>query len=363
MDAYGKCIKPRKPAVTINCRPGAGRKLEGAQQEVPSGRKRVSNLAESEPTDLYHSIKRQRDDPRMPSEEVGTSEEIERLLQASRYWALGDEPGWEGKEEAWIRFFSSVMTVASYLEPTGSILSVGPGSARYGVHMHRCGYRVAFTGLSEEHLRSTRGQVESPDDSYITDTREAEPEDLGDLVAGLRSLDEAAFDAALAFGVYYRLRDEQELALLSAGIRRVLKPGGIIAVELRPEPARVLELLRGMGPGSATDTWARLDGLMSLEQTTQPDGAEDREWRLARVADIPALLGGVGFEEQEITASEGIASWLPASTWEGAWSQGRRAFDRLLSLISTASDEPDVVGLSKHALYIGEKTEQPVGRD
>ncbi len=280
---------------------------------------------------------------------------LEYLARTFRYWGLYEEPDAQGKESLWVRFFRNVLTVNSYLNTAGRILSLGPSSARYGAHLETGGYGVTFVGIDDARLQQVRESTEAAGGSYVDDEEDPEPPDLYKLIEEIGDLPGGYYDMVLAFGLFDRMTREEERQTLSEGIRRVLKPDALLVAEFIPRAAFVMEALLeprnrvlSDGPCSLASVWH--SGV--LEHVS---GAHVGYY-FAQVGEISSFFERAGFREEEVCASDGIASWLPRSVWTEVRGRGREAMDEVLGIIADAGEDDSTLGLSKHVLYVGRKT-------
>jgi ubiquinone/menaquinone biosynthesis C-methylase UbiE len=179
----------------------------------------------------------------------------------------------------------------------GDLLDVPCGFGRHAVPLARAGYRVTGVDRSQALLDEARRRAggERWPKLVRADYREL-------------SLPDESFDAALnLFSSLGYLGDEDDTKVL-AEIRRVLRPGGRLVIEIMHRDALVLGFRDNgwhmVGEGRLLLEQRTFDPVAGVAQTTQtlvePSGERDsRTWslRVYTATELVAMLGRAGFEE------------------------------------------------------------------
>lgn len=245
-------------------------------------------------------------------------------------------------EEHQLEFDLTWRFLAAYLPPQGEILEIGAGTGRYTLGLVQRGYSVTAVDLSEENLKACR--------AYLAQAgfQERVQYILGD-ARYLKDVPEKEFDAVLMMGPLYHLvhQSDRQMALKQAFTH--LRPGGVIF------SAFICRY------GIWGDTLKNLPKLIEYKEEVRSvltRGRDPEDWPkggfrgyFATVAEIAPLHTALGFETLKVLGVEpGISA--DDESYNKLEGVRRKLF---LDLFFEISDEPSIVGASRHLLYIGMK--------
>jgi len=245
-------------------------------------------------------------------------------------------------EEHQLEFDLTWRFLEAYLPPKGKILEIGAGTGRYTLGLVQRGYTVTAVDISEENLKLSK--------SSLTHAGFAEKAHfvLGD-ARYLIGVPEKEFDAVLMMGPLYHLVEESDRQMAVREAHARLRPGGVIfsafisrlgiwgdllknVPELIEEQEEVRSVLsRGRDP----ESWPR-GGFRAY---------------FATVAEIAPLHESSGFETLKVVGVEPCIS-ADDESYNNLTGEWRKLF---LDLFYEISDEPSIIGASRHLLYIGRK--------
>jgi ubiquinone/menaquinone biosynthesis C-methylase UbiE len=219
------------------------------------------------------------------------------------------------------------------------VLDVGGGPGAYATWLAGRGYEVHLLDPVELHVEQARGHA-----GVAT-------AEVGD--ARALPFADASADAALLLGPLYHLVDTDDRLLTLAEARRVLRPGGVLAVAAISRFAATIDgLLKGYMADSDFERIAERD----LEDGRHLNRARNPRWFTTAYFHLPDDLARevreAGFELSGLLAVEGVGGWL---TNVDEWLDHPDRRGALLRAIGRVESEPSLLGASAHILAIGVK--------
>ncbi len=248
-----------------------------------------------------------------------------------------------------LEFIMTFYYLRKYLPPPPSyILDCGCGSGNYSVVLAGMGYNVALVDISERLLSIAKEKfVRTRRMHRVTHIVKASSRDLS-------MFEDDMFDAVLCFGPLYHLPYEEDQIAAVRELRRVLKSGGILFVSaisyygvlktivMRYDEELILESHRELfEKGIHLSRWHdyRLDVF--------PDA---KFWK---PSELCSFMEKHGFITLEMAACEGVFSHLREHVNRVA--KDKRKWRRILEIAIETSNEPSIIGVSEHFIWIGKK--------
>jgi len=229
-----------------------------------------------------------------------------------------------------------------WLPPAGNILEIGAATGRYTLGLARKGYAVTAVDISQALLDKCRAiLVEAGLGDKVTYA-----------VADARDLTKVAgesFDAVLLMGPLYHLVDETDrLAALREAYQH-LKPGSRIFSAFISRLGIMGELIR------RTPEWienqAEVRSILALGRDPEHQPKGGFRGYFAQVSEIAPLHEAAGFETILLA---GVEPGISADDESYNCLEGERRC-LWLDLLYEISNEPSIIGASRHLLYIGQK--------
>jgi ubiquinone/menaquinone biosynthesis C-methylase UbiE len=225
------------------------------------------------------------------------------------------------------------------------VLDVGGGPGAYAVRLARAGYKVHLVDPVELHVAQAREASAAQPDAPLA----------GAEIADARGLDapDASVDAVLLLGPLYHLPDAGDRRRALSEARRVLRPGGVVAVAGISRFASSIDgLVKGHLREEAFERIVEADLREGVH--CNPDPIARPEWFTTaffhRPDELAEEVRAAGFALDAVVAIEGIGAFLPDA---GEWLDDPVLRGRLMRAISRVEAEPALVGASPHLLAIG----------
>lgn len=239
--------------------------------------------------------------------------------------------------------------IKKYLPLTAEILDNGAGPGKYSMRLANEGYKITLTDLTPKLVDIAKEKAhelkleDNFNGFYSTDAR------------NLPMLKDEQFDAVLMLGPLYHLQKEAERIQAVKELYRVTKKDGIVFVAFMPRVRHMLTSL--LHP----ENWKPNNQMDNIEQFAQ-DGCfnHEDEGRFTgayyfNVEDIKPFMKAHGFESLELIGSN-IGAQLSNENWNYWRDKGEREFEKVIQLLTEKANDPHLLGISSHLLYIGKKT-------
>ena len=238
--------------------------------------------------------------------------------------------------------------LSKYLKPKSRILDIGGGPGRYAMWLAKHGHRVVLADLSPELLKIARVKIdEAGVSANVEEIIEADACDLS-------HWKDDSFDAVLSLGPFYHLPEACDREKALSELRRVLKPQGVAFVALIPRYSflrHALEVPDLRHHLNQPEFVSRV-----LEQgvfVNDMPGRFTNGWGV-RPEEVPAFFAQRGFTMQTLLAAEGVVGDLRRVLYE-LEQNDPATYQAALDVILKTADDPGILGMASHLLYIGKK--------
>lgn len=243
--------------------------------------------------------------------------------------------------------------LGAFLPPESRLLDLGAGPGRYALELADRGHRVLLGDVSPEQVRLARERVAAAEAAVQWRIEGVEILDARDL----SSLADGSFDAVVAFGPFYHLKEEEERRRAAAEAARVLRPGGLLFAAFLPRPYWLELALRNylQQEGAPTAMLEHLAAFWETGSLTRLKSDFLKSCHFCRLDEIDPLLAGAGLRTLRRVASNGIAAGWPESSWQEL--ERRGVLSRTLDLVLATAEEPGLLAMSDQVLWIAQKGE------
>jgi SAM-dependent methyltransferase len=214
------------------------------------------------------------------------------------------------------------------------------------------GHRVVLADLSPELLSIARTKLEEA--GVMADIEEIIEADACDLSHWL----DDSFDAVLSLGPLYHLIDADDREKALSEMRRVLKPQGVAFVALMP---RYGFLQRTLAEPDERRHLAQLEFVARiLEQGIFINDIPGRFTNGYGVipSEVPAYFRQHGFTMETLLSAQGIVPNKQGILAE-LEQNDPAIYQSALDIILKTADDPNILGMASHLLYIGKKDDSP----
>lgn len=251
----------------------------------------------------------------------------------------------EQADDGAVEFALHTRFLARWLPPRGRVLDLGGGPGRYTVWLARRGYRVVLGDLSPTLLDLARRHIATAGVAQAVEAvREMDATDLS-------ALDDGSFDAVVALGPFYHLPRLADRHRAAQEARRVLRPGGVLFAAVMPRYPRLLATVFDRGAAAFPEVVRRLldEGLYDDPRPGRFTGGY-----MFLPQEVAPFFATQGFDAAALLASQGMLGLVQ----EQAAALRQRdpvAYAGLLDLAEETADDPTLLGLATHVLYVGHR--------
>jgi SAM-dependent methyltransferase len=252
-----------------------------------------------------------------------------------------------------LEFIITTHYLDEYLPKRGGlILDVGGGPGRYTIYLAKKGYDVVLLDLSPRCLEIAKREIENAHvKGHVRKIVEGS-------VVNLQGFDYELFDAVLCLGgPLSHLLDQSEREKAAEEILRVAKKNAPIFVSVFNRYG-VFRAFLQLTPDEMTDPSHEelfKHGIHRGHPTPHRGGRGfskvDAYFFLPN--EVKELFEGVGVETLEMVSCEGLSSRLQEAT--NKLYEKKEKWNRWLKLILETCDDPTILGISDHILYVGRK--------
>ena len=261
-----------------------------------------------------------------------------------RYYDENAVKEWERLERHPFEFLLTVYMMEKHIRPGDSILDVGGGPGRYAIHFAKMGCPVTLIDLAGANVALAREKAREAGVSI--DTRQ------GDCLA----LDADAlgrFDHVFLMGPLYHLPDEGDRERAVTRALSCLKTGGLLYASFIMEFAGFIYDLKN-GPGHLPQDWANpetralSDAILTGESYSGPAFTSVCFINPRRIDPFMARFPLI---KRHLFGQEGILA--PNENQLLTYPEDERAL--WLRVAEKFIELPELLCMSEHAMYIGEK--------
>jgi ubiquinone/menaquinone biosynthesis C-methylase UbiE len=265
------------------------------------------------------------------------------------YYNKSGDKEWRRLETLWIEFFVNSAFMRRYLNPKSRILDIGAGPGRYSIALAKSGHSVwvadpAAALIEQAKLHVTEAGVQQ----HILGFDVLDVRDLGKFPNG-------SFDAVLAMGPFYHLQDPLDRAIAAREISRVLRPGGFAFLAFIPRTYIVARCLADPGYFKSIEA---PEELLKFWTTGCYESSEPGRWTgvyCGRIREMCDLFMDAGLERCQLISSESVTMYMNMERLSSLNQIDEPARYQIETLLIETAEEPEMSGLSFHALYVGKR--------
>jgi SAM-dependent methyltransferase len=266
------------------------------------------------------------------------------------YAAFGDRE-WQRleRDEGAVEFEVTTAMLARHLPTSGRVLDIGGGPGRYAAWLADRGYRVALADLSPALLDLARSRLsDGPGRAgAVEEITEADARDLS-------PWPDRSFDAVLSLGPFYHLTDPNDRERAVSELARVVRPGGIVFVALMPWLGFVRRTIWVADERRHLVDAAFVAALRDHGVFTNDVPGRFTHGYGVRPAEVVPFFESHGFATRTFVSTHGFANGIESALAEMR-SSDPDAYAVALEMLIETADEPGLLGLGGHLLYVGER--------
>lgn len=235
-----------------------------------------------------------------------------------------------------IEFITTTKYLDRYMSEGDKVLEVGAATGRYSFYYAQSGCDVTALELSEKHVDIMKDKLKNNPCSM---------EIFQGNALDLSEFNDEVYDVVLCLGPIYHLTTEEDRTRCIKECLRVLKPGGLIAIAYISKFAHFADSIK-RNKEDINDI-----GLQNIVR----DGIESDDAKacfyFSTYDEIEKMMHDNEIQKTVHIATDGIADMLRSSVNDF----NDEEFDLWLKYHLDTCENPNLIGYSKHGLYIGRK--------
>ncbi len=239
-----------------------------------------------------------------------------------------------------LEFITGIKYMDKYLEPGCKILDVAAGAGAYAIYYAARGFDVTALDITPKyidmiHQKAAKEKLNIP--AFVNDARD------------LSMFKDETFDSLFCMGPIYHLTEEEDRKKVMKECRRVLKPGGLFFLAY----INKFFVFSHFALGSKQylqDKWFQRIIKDGIIRSTDEDCFWTDAW-FTTPEEIESLCLEFGFNKVNHVAQDGIAPLMADDVNE----MRQEDFQRWTDYHLRTCEEPSILGISNHGLYIGKK--------
>ncbi|MBM6383672.1 MAG: class I SAM-dependent methyltransferase [Paenibacillus sp.] len=266
----------------------------------------------------------------------------ERIID---YYSGFDE--WGRLEREPLEFIINMHYIRAHLPATGLVLDNGAGPGKYAMELARDGYRVTLSDLTPVSVDIARQKAKAYDL-----TKQFEGFHVLDATR-LEGLADDTYDASLMLGPLYHLQTEQERVAAVRELHRVTKRGGMVYIALQSRMRMGINSLQSPQHWKPNDHMGAIRAFMEKGTFDHQDQGRFTGAYYFNIQDIQPFMEQHGFDTVNLIGSSSLGAMLTAEQQQ-YWKE-RGEYEELIQFMIEKAEDPTILGISSHLLYIGTK--------
>lgn len=236
-----------------------------------------------------------------------------------------------------IEFITTTTYLDKFISKGEKVLEVGAATGRYSFYFAENGCDVTALELSEKHVEIMKNKLL---DVHL------KMEAIQGNALDLSRFEDSTYNSILCLGPIYHLTKKEDRVKCIKECLRVLKPGGFIAVSYISKFAHFVDMVK-RDKEDINDI-----GLQNIVNTGVESNDPDACFYFSTYDDIENLMANNSIQKIKHLATDGIADMLRPSIN----SLSREEFDLWMNYHLDTCENTNLIGYSKHCLYIGRKS-------
>jgi len=263
------------------------------------------------------------------------------------YYDVFDEWGRLDVPEGKLEFDLCLPIVSNHLPKDAEILDLGGGPGRYTIELARLGYTVHLADLSQTLLDQAKKKIETLELKNVKSIAQVNAIDLS-------HYDDNSFDSVLLFGPLYHLTNEAERVQCVREVNRVLKPGGLVFASFIPHLSGAIGTAIRMFylPNQVSIETLNRVFTSGVFNNNAKQGFQEGYYPPS--AEIVSLFAENGFSKILLRSIRGWGSEQEEQLCK-LQKEDPKTYRVVIGLINQTADDPAIIEMCAHAIYIGEK--------
>ena len=268
-------------------------------------------------------------------------EKVKSYYSVFNEWGRLDAP--EGKLE----FELTMPLITSRLPNNAKILDLGGGPGRYTIELAKLGHSLHLADLSQTLLDEAKKRIVEQEIKNVKSINQVNAVDLSIYA-------DSSFDTILLLGPLYHLADEAERRSCIMEVKRVLKPNGFVFAAFIPYLSGAIGVAGRMFYFPAQVDVSSLKRVFEQGVFNNNSGSGFQEGYYPTSDEIVSLFNEKGFSKVLLRSIRGWGSNREEQIYK-LKDESPEKYEAAIDLINKTSDDPSIIEMCMHAIYIGQK--------
>ncbi|MCD1260236.1 class I SAM-dependent methyltransferase [Paenibacillus athensensis] len=249
-----------------------------------------------------------------------------------------------------LEFMVNLHHIVKNLPENGHLLDNGAGPGKYSLELARREYKITLIDLTPRLVEVAEQKAKELnlwnqfEGFYALDARD------------LTRFPDDHFDAALMLGPLYHLQTAEDRAKAVSELYRVVKPNGMVFVAFMSKSRFLLNSLLHPEHWKPNHTAHGIEKFMESGIFNHSDPGRFTGAYYFDIQEIEPFMEANGFSTLKLIGSSSIAGSMNQEQWDYWRRRGDFEYRRILEWVLKESENPYMLGVSSHLLYIGQKT-------
>lgn len=261
-----------------------------------------------------------------------------------RYYATFDEWGRLERPSGQLEFLRAMELIERFVPAGQEVLDLGGGPGRYTIALAERGDTVTLADLSGEQLVTARDRL-AAEGLKAADIRQADARDLS-------AWGDESFDTVLAFGPFYHLTGARDRGRAVREIRRVLRPGGTLLAAVIPRLSGARGIIERASQRPQHVGIQTLPKLLATGVFANETDEGFQEGWYPTQSDVRRLFEKAGFTERTFVSLRGLGAGQEQALLDLRYHRPD-LYESAMTAIRETAEEPSVVDVGGHAVWIG----------
>lgn len=261
------------------------------------------------------------------------------------YYSQFDEWGRLDREP--LEFTINLHYIKQYLTTSRSVLDNGAGPGKYAIELAKHGYNITLTDLTPKLVEIAKqkvtelGLTEQFNGFHVLNA------------TNLEGISNEWFDASLMLGPLYHLQEEEDRVSAVKELFRVTKKNGIVFVAFQSRMRMTITSLQSPLYWKPNDNMDSIQGFCDHGRFNHNDKGRFTGAYYFDINEIKPFMESNGFETIDLIGSSSIEAMMTNEQKQYWTDQGE--YEKLLNFLITSANDPSILGISSHLLYIGRR--------
>ena len=267
--------------------------------------------------------------------------------KVTAYYDVFNEWGRLDAPEGRLEFEICMPIITKHLFQNAEVLDLGGGPGRYTIELAKMGFTLHLADLSQTLLNQAKTKIDELGLKNIKSITQVNATDLSNYPS-------YSFDAVLLFGPLYHLTNENERLSCVKEVQRVLKPQGLVFASYIPYLTGAIGVAAWMFYFSDQVSVETLNRVFANGIFNNNANRGFQEGYYPPSDEIVSLFSQNGFSKVLLRSIRGWGHTREEQIYK-LKEENPQKYEAVIDLINKTANDPSIIEMCSHAIYIGKK--------